>query len=74
MLRWEKGAAAPLSPTLSPRSYNQNPTPRSILFWWENGPNVGEHLNLWKPENVLAAIEYVVHEQGKPMAVWWERG
>ena len=29
---------------------------------------------LWKPESVRAAIEYVVHEQGKPMAVWWERG
>ncbi|MGH9785558.1 MAG: TolB family protein [Terriglobia bacterium] len=28
---------------------------------------------LWKPENVRAAIEYVVHEQGQPMAVWWER-
>ena len=25
---------------------------------------------LWKPESVGAAIEYVVREQGEPMAVW----
>ena len=29
---WEKGAAAPLSHTLSPRSYNQNPTPQIYLI------------------------------------------
>jgi REP element-mobilizing transposase RayT len=28
---------------------------------------------LWQPQHVNAAIEYVVHEQGKPMAIWWER-
>ena len=25
---------------------------------------------LWKPEEVCAAVQYVVHEQGEPMAVW----
>jgi len=25
---------------------------------------------LWKPEEVAAAVHYVVREQGKPMAVW----
>ena len=25
---------------------------------------------LWKPEEVAAAMEYVVRQQGKPMAVW----
>ena len=25
---------------------------------------------LWKPESVGAAIQYVVREQGEPMAVW----
>ena len=29
---------------------------------------------LWKPENVRAAIQYVVREQGKPMAVWEKGG
>ena len=28
---------------------------------------------LWKPENVGAAIHYVVREQGEPMAVWKRR-
>lgn len=27
---------------------------------------------LWKPKHVAAAIEYVVHAQGEPMAVWWQ--
>jgi len=27
---------------------------------------------LWKPAQVRAAMEYVVHEQGRPMAVWWD--
>lgn len=25
---------------------------------------------LWKSEQVYAAVQYVVHEQGEPMAVW----
>ena len=25
---------------------------------------------LWKPQQVRAAVEYVVYEQGRPMAVW----
>jgi len=29
---------------------------------------------LWKPENVSAAIRYVVDEQGEPMAVFEEVG
>ena len=29
---------------------------------------------LWQPQHVRAAIEYVVQEQGEPMAVWWEQG
>ena len=27
---------------------------------------------LWQPKHVAAAVEYVVHEQGEPMAVWHE--
>ena len=27
---------------------------------------------LWEPKHVAAAVEYVVHEQGEPMAVWYE--
>jgi REP element-mobilizing transposase RayT len=25
---------------------------------------------LWQPEHIGAAVQYVVHEQGEPMAVW----
>ena len=28
---------------------------------------------LWQPQHVSAAIEYVVHEQGEPMAVSWDK-
>ncbi len=27
---------------------------------------------LWQPKHVAAAVEYVVHGQGEPMAAWYE--
>jgi hypothetical protein len=32
----------------------------------------GSTTYLWRPEEVGAAIHYVVREQGEPMAVWEE--